>query len=93
MVRSASPFAIRYSPFASYRPCATFLNAEKISMTCFDILEKKNHRIFDARRWARAATHPEAARVGNGLETAFSGERTGNELRPNRGTRPLVTAG
>jgi hypothetical protein len=31
MVRSASPFAIRYSPFASYRPCATFLNEEKIS--------------------------------------------------------------
>jgi hypothetical protein len=89
MVRSASPFTIRYSPFAS---CAIFLNEEKIIMTYFDISEKKNHRIFDARRWARAATHLEAARVGNGLETAFSGERTGNELHPNRGTRPLVTA-
>jgi hypothetical protein len=37
---------IRYSPFASYRPCATFLNEEKIIMTRFNIFEKKNHRIL-----------------------------------------------
>jgi hypothetical protein len=41
MVRSASPFTIRYSPFASYRPCAIFLNEEKIIMTRFDISKRK----------------------------------------------------
>ena len=60
-------------------------------MTRLNIFEKKNHRIFDARRWARAATHPEAARVEHGLETAFSAERTGNEFRSNRETSTAVT--
>jgi hypothetical protein len=42
----------------------------KIVMTCFCILEKKNHRIFKLRqhrRSALAATHPEAARGGKQL--------------------------
>jgi hypothetical protein len=64
---------------------------EKSNMTYFDIFEKKNHQIFKLRQHSRlalAATHPEAARVGNGWETAFSGERTGNEFRPSRETFP-----
>ena len=41
----------------------------KETLTCFCILEKKNHQIFKPRQHcgsALAATHPEAAREGNG---------------------------
>jgi hypothetical protein len=37
--RPHSPFATHH--FASYRPCATFLNEEKIIMTRFDISKRE----------------------------------------------------
>src|ERR1700722_2892643 len=68
---------------------------EKILFTYFCILENRNHRIFKPRQHSRsalAAMHPEAARGGKKLRNHVARQRTGNEFRPNRGTRPLVTA-
>jgi len=44
---------------------------EKLTMTHFDIFKKKYHRLFNFKLWqhgrsALVATHPEAARDGNG---------------------------
>jgi hypothetical protein len=62
MARSASPFAIRYSPFTSHQHAQPFCT-RKNNMTNFDIFEE-NHQVFKLRRPSRsalAAMHPEAA--------------------------------
>jgi hypothetical protein len=88
MVRSASPFAIRYSPFASYQHAQPFWT-RKIVMTHFDISEKKNHRAFTPadRRAPGLEQKPRGSETAEKprsppSELAMNSARTGELVRP-----------
>src|ERR1700722_7880341 len=96
---SYSPFATHHYPLRASpirhsqlairlsSPCATFPN-EKIILTHFDILEKRNHRIFKLRdrRSPRRIRRPHEWEMAEkprspASEQAMNSTRTG-ELRP-----------